>query len=89
MQILLLAQIPTPTPFPTVNPADVPFSLPSVDLWDFTDDAIQAWNFAGNWTPALQAILLVLLVLFGVFTVVTFLRKMTNSDTGDGGGTEE
>lgn len=73
---------PTPTPWPEVNPADLPFSIPEISLWDLADDGIQAWNTVPDWTQLAQAILLLLLVIAAVWLLISFLRSFTNEESG-------
>lgn len=83
LQPVAMLQVPTtPTPWPTVNPAELPFSLPEMSIWDFADDGIQAWNTASQWTQTVQAIILIVLVVGGLFLVISFLRSFTNEEPG-------
>lgn len=80
--ITAISQLPTPTPWPDVNPANVPFSIPEISLWDLADDGIQAWNTVPEWTQLIQAIVVILLIVAVILLVVGFLRSFTNEESG-------
>ena len=77
---------PTPTPYPAPPENIFPVEVPDYRLWDFADDAIQAWNrIPVFWTQVLQGAMLMGLVIFGVFVVVGVIRSMSNEEPSDEG----
>lgn len=75
--------IPTPTPFPTLEPSLFPVTVPEISLWDVADDAVQAWNMAGDATLLVQAVILLGLVVFGLWFTVKFVRSLSNEEQPD------
>lgn len=70
---------PTPTYLPTVDPATNPFTIPdTLNLWSMTDEAIQAWRWAGDWGTVLQGLVLIGVVIFGLTLIFTRVRKLWN-----------
>lgn len=70
---------PTPTIYPTPNPANMPFTVPDYGLWPFADDAIQFWHMLdSNWTFLFQAAILLVLVVVGILSLIALIRHFTN-----------
>jgi len=77
--------IPTPTPFPAVNPVDMPFDMPTINLWSIADDAVQGWNMLpSNVTSLFQAILLMVLIVAALILLMKFLKNFTNEESQEG-----
>jgi hypothetical protein len=73
---------PTPTHLPPGNPQ---ISIQIIDAWEFTDYAIHGWQFAGNWTTVIQAIVLLFIIGYGIIYVQGALRGLSNDVGGEDG----
>ncbi|MCL4251789.1 MAG: hypothetical protein KJ065_26930 [Anaerolineae bacterium] len=72
---------PTPTFFPTPNPADMIVQLPNTRIWEFTDEAIQTWNrFDDSSTNMLQWIVVIMIVIVAMFYFATLVRSLSKRD---------
>lgn len=73
---------PTPTPFPTVNPALYDLNLPEFSAWDYTDNGIYMWQQVDNFfSPAggvnfIQGIAILLLLAIGVALIIRNIQRL-------------
>jgi hypothetical protein len=63
---------------PTGNPANLPFQPPSVNLWDYAPEVVQGWQRLGDFTTALQAVILVVLIFVAIMLIRNALNNLQN-----------
>jgi hypothetical protein len=71
--------LPTPTPLPPGAPM-VTLNAGNYRIWQFTDEAIQVWNFDRNLGLMIQVGILVLIVIVFVAMMIHLLQNTMSEE---------
>lgn len=66
---------PTPTAMPPTEPIELPALREGISMWEIAPNAVGFWNQFGEYTPAIQWILLFMTIISLVFLMMFLMRR--------------
>lgn len=77
---IIYAQMPTPTAFPPATELLIVVDPADWQIWNFTDEAIQVWNFEPNLGLVIQVSIIIILVVAYVAMLIKLIQQLMDKD---------